>query len=352
MASDNTPFFSIIIPVYQSEQTLMRCIDSVIYQDEDNYEVLLIDDGSPDNSGKICDKYAEEFPDICTVIHKENEGPLFARLSGIELAKGQYYVFLDADDIFMPGILSVLTKTIRQTQADLVIMNYYRMYPDTSKRLSGPLYANNAIFEGEAQIQIRYDIVKDDKLNALWQKCVHCRLMEECQKFRKYGKMIIGEDKLISLHLIDHAKRIVYLSDGLYGYYSNMESITHRRTVKHYQDIRTVNDITSKYIQHWKLGDAATAVNAKNRVEFAIGCLYSACEAQNSYPTFSELYHHIDSDAGLGSAYQLGAKCFPVRKRLAAFLLAHRAKKLLYAYMRTGVHLKNIGKQRHRSEPG
>lgn len=103
---------SIIIPVYKVENYLRICLDSVVNQIKENVEVILIDDGSPDNSGKICDEYMAKYPFI-KVVHKKNEGVSVARNTGIKEATGKYIMFLDSDDILGDGIIEKALNEIK-----------------------------------------------------------------------------------------------------------------------------------------------------------------------------------------------------------------------------------------------
>ena len=149
-------FFSVIIPVYNVEKFIEQSVNSVLNQEEKDLEIILVDDGSTDSSGKICDAFAEKYPDIIRVIHKENEGLLLTRRCGIRAAKGDYFVHLDSDDYMMPGALASIRKTILKYDADMVIckvaygaadgksIDYYSKLP----------FENGQIFEGEGKEQL------------------------------------------------------------------------------------------------------------------------------------------------------------------------------------------------------
>ena len=108
---------SIIIPVYNVEKYLKYTLDSVIKQNTSNFEVILIDDGSKDNSGKICDEYRKKY-DFIKVIHKKNEGVSIARNTGLKEAKGKYIMFLDSDDLLTDGILNIIKEKIKRVLID------------------------------------------------------------------------------------------------------------------------------------------------------------------------------------------------------------------------------------------
>ena len=115
------PKFSLIVPVYRIEEYLPKCIDSVLAQTCQDFELLLIDDGSPDGCGAICDDYAARHPDRIRAVHQPNGGAGAARNHGIRLSRGEYLLFVDGDDYLSPDFLAALTGVIEKTPADLVL---------------------------------------------------------------------------------------------------------------------------------------------------------------------------------------------------------------------------------------
>ena len=115
------PKFSLIVPVYKVEEYLPKCIESVLAQKNQDFELLLIDDGSPDNCGKICDDYAAKYPEKISAIHQPNGGAGAARNHGIRLSKGEYILFLDSDDSISEDLLSDLASVIEQNPVDLIL---------------------------------------------------------------------------------------------------------------------------------------------------------------------------------------------------------------------------------------
>lgn len=116
-------FFSVIVPIYKVEKYLKRCIDSVLSQTCDDFELILVDDGSPDNCPHICDAYASENSNV-KVIHKENGGLVSARRAGIKIASGEYVFNLDGDDALLPEALECAKRIIIETNADIVSFSY------------------------------------------------------------------------------------------------------------------------------------------------------------------------------------------------------------------------------------
>lgn len=124
---------SVIVPVYKVEKELTRCVESLLHQDYSDFEIILVDDGSPDRSGQIADSFAEAHPNRVRVIHQENKGLSGARNTGIRAAKGQYLSFIDSDDFVEPNMLSVLMEQMKKTDADIAVCGRFDDYPGHSK---------------------------------------------------------------------------------------------------------------------------------------------------------------------------------------------------------------------------
>lgn len=132
MKQDNeiqkNPELSIIVPVYNIEKYLNKCIDSLLQQTLKTIEIILIDDGSTDNSGSICDEYAKRDNRI-VVIHQENKGASYARNVGLKMAKGEWVTFVDSDDWVEENLYEIAMKELKENQPDIFIFNYYNNYP-------------------------------------------------------------------------------------------------------------------------------------------------------------------------------------------------------------------------------
>ncbi|OUN81526.1 glycosyltransferase [Bacteroides sp. An51A] len=120
------PKISVIVAIYNAEKYLYRCLNSLAEQTFEDYEVLLIDDGSPDSSGNICDRFAKKYP-FMRVIHKKNGGVSSARQCGIDHAQGEYTIHVDADDWVEPNMLEELYQKAKQEDADMVICDYFEI---------------------------------------------------------------------------------------------------------------------------------------------------------------------------------------------------------------------------------
>ena len=131
-----SPKVSVIVAVFQAVKTLRRCLDSIRNQTMIEWECILIDDGSTDDSGRMCDDYANA-DERFRVIHKPNEGVAIARQTGIDAARGTYVIHADADDWVDPDWLTLLVQKIEIEKADMVICDYERIFTDRSERCKG-----------------------------------------------------------------------------------------------------------------------------------------------------------------------------------------------------------------------
>lgn len=159
---------SYIIPVYNVEQYLRQCIDSILAQTMDDYEIILIDDGSPDSCPAICDEYKEKYPDIVKVIHKKNEGCVIARNVGMEYASGEYIFFADSDDYLVADKTAELYKIAKDNQLDILQTSYFsgESFATAKKRIP-KIEMNSILSHYDMEEKLCYSF-KNELLVFLW----------------------------------------------------------------------------------------------------------------------------------------------------------------------------------------
>lgn len=217
------PKISVIIPVYKVEEYLNRCVDSVINQTYKDFEIILVDDGSPDNCGKICDEYAAKY-DFITVIHKKNGGLSDARNAGLDVAKGGYVTFVDSDDYIHPEYLKILITEAEKHNADIAVCKYQKC-SDIKAVFSDIGNYETQDFDSEAAIcefmNCKYGIDFIIACAKLYKRKIFENL--------RFPKGRIHEDNLTIWKCYLDIKNIVYLSAKLYYYYTiNSNSITNQ----------------------------------------------------------------------------------------------------------------------------
>lgn len=240
------PFFSIIIPVYNVEKYLKDCLDSVISQTFLDYEVILIDDGSRDMSGKICDKYVANNIGI-RVYHKENQGLLATRCYGAERAIGKYIVSLDSDDMLRSDALEKIYEVIMKFDADMVIFNASREenYQKNYKTLG---ISSEKILEKEDLYKL---ICEGPALNNMCLKTFRREYAVCTYQMQSYFSVKNGEDLLQSLEPISRAERVIYLNENLYFYRDNNTSITRTFQDDYYHSISLAGMVLREYAERW-----------------------------------------------------------------------------------------------------
>lgn len=231
---------SIIIPVYNVENYLVQCIDSGLAQSYPSIEIILVDDGSTDNSGKICDHYAGENKNV-VVIHKTNGGLSDARNVGIRKATGEYIMFVDGDDVVDSRLAEYLYNLITKNNAQIGICDLKHCYINKECR-----------FEPETSVKVLES--KAAIIEMLYQKSF---LVSACGKIfpsRFFGDIefpvgFLFEDSAIMYKLFEKAERIAYGNAKLYGYCHRENSITTKAFTKKDCDILIIcNQIDNHYI--------------------------------------------------------------------------------------------------------
>lgn len=206
----NNPIISVIVPVYNVEKYLSRCIDSILDQTFTNFELLLIDDGSNDYSGKICDEYAEKDNRI-RVFHKKNGGVSSARNVGLDNAKGEWITFCDSDDYVYPLWLECFIKNMALSP-DLIITGFIAQTPDGNKQRK--YIKTNQLTVPEAITSL----MKDDIFGYLWCKCFKTEIIKLSNiKFNE--QYVIWEDVLFIYQYLCHSYKVVNDSSTNYYYY-------------------------------------------------------------------------------------------------------------------------------------
>lgn len=226
-------YFSVIVPVYNVERFLEKCLDSILAQSYTNYEVLLIDDGSTDGSGEICDRYVAQHP-LWQVVHKKNQGVSAARNTALDLANGRYIVFVDGDDYIEKDYLA--NVYVRMAEMGYDICSF------TSRRVDEE---GNYLFEQRFNDMIEeWDFTVADQSSffwtyflqyrAGWEACYHvfCRDVIEEHRLRFCEGLPYAEDLHFTFSYLLYVKRYIKMPDVLYNYTARSSSTTKVSTRK------------------------------------------------------------------------------------------------------------------------
>lgn len=207
---------SLIVPIYNAERVLIRCVESILSQSYKNIELILINDGSTDGSLKICE-YFKEIDNRVKIIDKENQGVSKARNAGLRISRGDYIGFIDADDWIEKNMFERLMSTINQENADIAICSYYEESANiTSKRVE---FESKSIYTFEEGLE---NFIKGKYGGNIWNK-LFCRSVIS-HEFNE--TIVIGEDSLFLYNAIKKSKKIVCLPEALYHYSISYGSAT------------------------------------------------------------------------------------------------------------------------------
>ena len=216
---------SVIVPVYNVEQYLNQCVDSIVKQTYQELEIILIDDGSTDASGSLCDKWGKKDSRI-SVIHQSNHGLCAARNVGLNHARGEYITFIDSDDYIHPKMYELLLRAIQKNNADIAACRE-RAFEDGSEQVEEVL-CQKSIVTAENQQQYLEHFLEEfiGPYTWVWNKLYTREIIGE----KRFGNEKILEDIPFSVDLAVGADRVVWVEERLYYYRQHPSSIMHRKS--------------------------------------------------------------------------------------------------------------------------
>ena len=219
------PLISVIVPVYNVEKYLKKCVYSIINQTYKNIEVILVDDGSPDKCGMICDEFVSVDSRI-KVIHKRNGGLSSARNAGIEIAKGQYIGFVDSDDTIEPFMYEKLYQINKKNKTLLSVCAVNYIFPNGEKKRKKELGEDRVFGFENAIIEMNMHTYFD---MGAWSKLYDRNLFDGI----RFPEGKLSEDFYIMYKVFDKAQKISYVDQPCYNYLQRKNSITHNIKINH-----------------------------------------------------------------------------------------------------------------------
>ncbi len=287
MNANNERIFYILVPVYNVEKYIVECIESVLKQTYTKWNLILVDDGSTDLSGDICDKYAATDGRI-TAIHKQNGGSFSARQMGRYYvldnndSDNAYVLYLDSDDLYEEDALQTINELIDSTGCDLIIYNY-RRFKD------GEILPNidnrswfSEIVEDKAALYKK--VFVDAGFNSLCRKAININLLEK-KDFQDFFSVVYGEDLLESIPLFKNAKRVLFTEANLYRYRMNPTSLTHSVDYNSFQVVSTVRQEVWNFL---KIENVWTEKDYREYIEFCKHCLKNDVRLISGFKTTKE----------------------------------------------------------------
>lgn len=240
---------SVIVPIYKVEKYLRTCIDSIVNQTFSDLEIILVDDGSPDGCGAICDEYAGKDKRI-QVVHKENGGLSDARNVGIDICSGDYIVFVDSDDCIHPQMIEHLYRLLDAHRADMAICSFQNIEEDET-----PLYPQNITLDNVNCFE-KEDIMEQLQKRNLytvvaWNKIYKTQLFQNI----RYPKGYIHEDEFVIHRLLHLCNKTVYTDARLYYYRKRNDSIMGNRNLKEIQDAFEAYEDRISFLREQQYGE-------------------------------------------------------------------------------------------------
>ena len=291
---------SIIIPVYNVEPYLKECLDSVINQSYKNLEILVVDDGSTDNSGSICDSYS--YDSRVTIFHQPNGGLSVARNTALDHASGEYIFFVDSDDFMHPDLVSKAVTSLEATNADIVIFGHIRTQNNGSKEVIPPRSI------GLSTIETSNRLISNQIDNYVWDKAFRGYLW----KSRRFPPGINFEDLATVPYIAKSATKIVTLNEPLYYYRIHGASYLHSRTYDPSRDYMKITVLKSLEPLAFSTSDSLLASYLQGKILYdsiKLSMLNYYLNELSPNEVFS-LEEYIKKDWDFGILRQLGFQTF------------------------------------------
>lgn len=263
--SENTPMLSIVVPIYKVEKYLNKCVDSILGQTFTDFELILVDDGSPDRCGEICDYYEKKDKRV-KVIHKENGGLSSARNAGINVAIGEYIGFVDSDDYIEPFMYECLIESLQKNNCLLAVCAINYVFED-GKNICRVEGEKDRVFNfSEAILEMNTYHLFD---MGAWSKVYHKSLFHNLRF--PVGKL--SEDFYIMYKIFDRAQKISYVATPCYNYLQRQNSISRNTKINHdfeYAAKEQMEYLEMKYPELTVLGHTSYASAALTVYDFYI----------------------------------------------------------------------------------
>ncbi len=272
---------SVIVPVYNTERYLDRCIASIAGQSHQNLEILLIDDGSPDRCPQICDVWAERDGRV-RVFHKKNEGQGIARNVGMDHARGDYLCFLDSDDYIAPDTLAECLAVAGKEQAELVTFGFHTVSPQGERRASFVPDGTVPLFFGEAvRREFLPELIAPDPKGSKGARFYMsaCMMLFDAAAVRRQNWRFVSEREIISedtysvLKLLAGVQRVAVLPKALYHYCENEDSFSRAYLPGRYPRIRRFYLESRKLCEELGYGEAVASRLQAPFLSFTIGAM-------------------------------------------------------------------------------
>lgn len=283
--------YSFLLPIYQVENYIGECLESILHQTYSNFEVIMLIDGSRDRSIEIAQEYADKDKRF-KIYTQENKGIFKTRLKLVELAKNDVCVFVDSDDTIEHNLLESINPFFMRDKCDLVLYRFNRMTNTGRVYMKDwKLFSDNSLFTNENKSYVWDKFISSNRLNHVWSKAFKRKLFDK-NEFIHYSDLY-GEDVLISMHLIHNAKRIGYRDLILYNYRNSDNGLGRNFKLKTLDDTETVRKEVYSFLNRNNLFNAN--IQTKFYTSYIKSTLRNIRLLSGSYPFNKEMIHRIKS---------------------------------------------------------
>ena len=337
-----TPKVSIIIPVYNVEKYLDRCMDSVLNQSLTDFEIIMVDDGSPDNCPAMCDEYARKDARI-KVIHKENGGLGFARNSGLDAATGEYVAFIDSDDYVSLSYIEDLYECAAKNDADAVFSGYCVREMDGSIT-TYPIPYKNSVRTGEHTKTVLYDMLgslpgyKYDQYVSMscWAALYNRQFIED-NELRFYSeKKYISEDIIFNMMFFDKAECVASVDKNEYFYCVNMDSLSSKFIFDRYERNKILYNKEIELLEQYKMTERGKKRAQRTFLGNTRVCLKQICKYEKfTVREKTDKINEICNDELVKMVLsEYPWKKNPIKQRMVSFMMKHKLSFWIYVVCR------------------
>ena len=314
---------SIIVPIYKVEKQLEQCIKSILNQSFTNFELILVDDGSPDMCGHICDEYEKKDSRI-KVIHKKNGGLSDARNAGLDIALGKYIGFVDSDDIIHPQMYEKLYNCINKSNLDIVQCKFKRF--KSIEEININISDSELNFKEYNSQDAIIDLIDNNKINVnAWNKLYKRELFQN----ERYPKGKIHEDEFLTYKLIYNSSKIGYIDEELYYYYENNNGIMNGSNIlKRLDRIEALEERSSFFLNN---GNKDLYNKSNTALFFALNKLYFIFK-RNKQLRKEEQYINLLKDKIIKTASILSDNVYLSKQNIKIVNLINKRKVFINIY--------------------
>lgn len=280
-----SPKISVIVPVYKVENYLNRCVDSILCQTFSDLEIILVDDGSPDNCGIICDEYARQDERI-KVIHKRNGGLSSARNAGLDIASGDYIGFVDSDDWIHPQMYEILYSNAVKSNVNIITCRYKKASDiNDSENKNFDIEHNVRTYEKDEIFNDFFDTFYRDIFPTVWNKLYKREIFQNL----RFENGRINEDEFLMLPSIDIAGKVGIIEVSLYFYFFTREGSIMNSTFTP----KKLDSLYAVYVKYNFFKKRRIAIQAeKYERKFFHECLKIYSIIQNEYPKYTNDFNN------------------------------------------------------------